>query len=51
MVTLDNTEYLLADTVGFIRKLPHTLISAFRSTLEEDAARLMRKYGTDIVIQ
>ena len=26
---------LLTDTVGFIRKLPHHLISAFRSTLEE----------------
>lgn len=28
---------LLTDTVGFIRKLPHTLIDAFRSTLEEAA--------------
>lgn len=28
-------EVLLIDTVGFIRKLPHTLVSAFRSTLEE----------------
>ncbi|MHB8142717.1 MAG: GTPase HflX [Thermoleophilia bacterium] len=27
--------YLLTDTVGFIRKLPHQLIEAFRSTLEE----------------
>ena len=35
MVTPENTEYLLTDTVGFIRKLPHTLISAFRSTLDE----------------
>ncbi len=35
MVTPENTEYLLTDTVGFIRKLPHTLVSAFRSTLEE----------------
>jgi GTP-binding protein HflX len=26
---------LMADTVGFIRRLPHTLINAFRSTLEE----------------
>ena len=26
---------LLTDTVGFIRKLPHHLIEAFRSTLEE----------------
>ena len=28
-------EILLTDTVGFIRKLPHHLINAFRSTLEE----------------
>lgn len=34
--TLPNSqEILLTDTVGFIRKLPHTLIAAFRSTLEE----------------
>ncbi len=30
-----NQELLLTDTVGFIRKLPHHLIDAFRSTLEE----------------
>lgn len=35
-LTLDNGEQvLLTDTVGFIRKLPHNLIDAFRSTLEE----------------
>jgi GTP-binding protein HflX len=28
-------EVLLSDTVGFIRQLPHTLVSAFRATLEE----------------
>ena len=28
-------EIILTDTVGFIRKLPHHLIDAFRSTLEE----------------
>ena len=28
-------EVLLSDTVGFIRHLPHTLVSAFRATLEE----------------
>jgi GTP-binding protein HflX len=28
-------EILLSDTVGFIRNLPHTLVSAFRATLEE----------------
>ncbi len=31
----DGREALLVDTVGFIRKLPHHLIEAFRSTLEE----------------
>lgn len=31
------TESLLIDTVGFIRKLPHLLIAAFRSTLQEAA--------------
>ena len=35
METAEKTPYLLTDTVGFIRKLPHTLVSAFRSTLEE----------------
>ena len=35
--TAEKTPYLLVDTVGFIRKLPHTLVSAFRSTLEEAA--------------
>ncbi len=34
--TLPNKQQiLLVDTVGFIRKIPHTLIAAFRSTLEE----------------
>lgn len=31
----DRSSILLTDTVGFIRKLPHQLISAFRATLEE----------------
>ncbi|MDN3504711.1 MAG: GTPase HflX [Rhabdochlamydiaceae bacterium] len=34
--TLPNNQHvLLVDTVGFIRKLPHTLVAAFKSTLEE----------------
>lgn len=33
----NNQEMLLIDTVGFIRKLPHQLVAAFRSTLEEAA--------------
>ncbi len=31
----DGKEFLLSDTVGFIRDLPHSLVKAFRSTLEE----------------
>ena len=31
----DKAELLLTDTVGFVRKLPHSLIEAFKSTLEE----------------
>ena len=31
----DKTELLLTDTVGFVRKLPHSLVEAFKSTLEE----------------
>lgn len=34
----DNQECLLIDTVGFIRKLPHQLVEAFKSTLEETLA-------------
>lgn len=34
----DGTPVLLSDTVGFINKLPHDLVEAFRSTLEEAAA-------------
>jgi GTP-binding protein HflX len=33
--TQNGAEYLLTDTVGFIRKLPHHLVKAFRATLEE----------------
>lgn len=34
-VTLDNLPFLLSDTVGFIRKLPHNLVESFKSTLDE----------------
>ena len=34
-VTIDNLPFLLSDTVGFIRKLPHNLIESFKSTLDE----------------
>lgn len=35
MILSDGQEVLLIDTVGFIRKLPHQLVAAFKSTLEE----------------
>jgi GTP-binding protein HflX len=34
-VTFGNIPYLLSDTVGFIRKLPHSLVESFKSTLDE----------------
>ncbi|MCP3659931.1 MAG: GTPase HflX [Bacteroidetes bacterium] len=34
-IVINNIPFLLTDTVGFIRKLPHTLIECFKSTLEE----------------
>jgi len=34
-VSLENIPFLLSDTVGFIRKLPHHLIESFKSTLDE----------------
>lgn len=34
-VVLENIPFLLSDTVGFIRKLPHHLVQSFKSTLDE----------------
>jgi GTP-binding protein HflX len=34
-LVFDNTPFLISDTVGFIRKLPHHLIESFKSTLDE----------------
>ena len=34
-VIIDNLPFLLTDTVGFIRKLPHDLVDSFKSTLDE----------------
>jgi GTP-binding protein HflX len=34
-VVIDNMPFLLSDTVGFIRKLPHQLVESFKSTLDE----------------
>ena len=41
--TPDGRAYTLADTVGFVRNLPHQLVEAFRSTLEEIE-------GSDLVV-
>ena len=34
-IVYENTPFLLSDTVGFIRKLPHHLVESFKSTLDE----------------
>jgi GTPase len=34
-VIIENLPFLLSDTVGFIRKLPHSLVESFKSTLDE----------------
>ena len=34
-VVYENTPFLISDTVGFIRKLPHHLVESFKSTLDE----------------
>lgn len=41
--TADGRVFTLADTVGFVRNLPHQLVEAFRSTLEEVA-------GSDVIV-
>ena len=48
MALPDGRELLLSDTVGFIRKLPHDLIEAFKSTLEEAVYADMLLHVTDI---
>ena len=34
-IVIDNIPFLMTDTVGFIRKLPHQLVESFKSTLDE----------------
>ena len=41
-------EFLLTDTVGFIHKLPHTLVAAFRATLEELAEADLLLHVVDV---
>ena len=48
MALPDGTMALLTDTVGFIHKLPHTLVAAFRATLEELAEADLLLHVVDI---
>jgi GTP-binding protein HflX len=45
--TADGRTYTLTDTVGFVRHLPHQLVEAFRSTLEETAGADMLVHVVD----
>ena len=47
-VVLDNLPFLLTDTVGFIRKLPHHLVESFKSTLDEVAEADLLVHVVDI---
>ena len=45
--TPDGREYTISDTVGFVRDLPHQLVEAFRSTLEEIAGAYLIVHVVD----
>jgi GTP-binding protein HflX len=47
-VVINGLPFLLSDTVGFIRKLPHTLIECFKSTLTEVASADLLLHVVDI---
>ncbi len=47
-VVLGNLPFLLSDTVGFIRKLPHQLIESFKSTLDETREADLLMHVVDI---
>ena len=47
-MTIDNLPFLLADTVGFIRKLPSDLVESFKSTLDEVREADLLVHGVDI---
>ena len=47
-VVVDNLPFLLADTVGFIRKLPTDLVDSFKSTLDEVREADLRLHVVDI---
>ncbi len=48
LVTPESRDFLLIDTVGFIRKLPHDLVEAFKSTLEEAATADLILHVADV---
>lgn len=45
---LNGIKYLITDTIGFIRRLPHRLISSFHSTLEEALVADLRLHIVDV---
>ena len=47
-MTIDNLPFLLADTVGFIRKLPSDLVESFKSTLDEEREADLLVHVVDI---
>ena len=47
----DNRSFLLLDTVGFVNKLPHNLVKAFRSTLEEVSTADLLLHVIDVSAQ
>lgn len=47
-VVIENLPFLLSDTVGFIRKLPHQLVESFKSTLDEVREADMLVHVVDI---
>ncbi len=47
-VVIHNLKFLLSDTVGFIRKLPHQLVESFKSTLDEVREADLLLHVTDI---
>ena len=47
-VVIENLPFLLSDTVGFIRKLPHQLLESFKSTLDEVREADVLVHGLDM---
>lgn len=47
-VSEDGRRYLITDTIGFIRRLPHGLVSSFHSTLEEAVIADLRLHIVDV---